>query len=113
MSQITKLEKALRKRKKILAALFVAILVLFIGPQLASNIQLGIYNIVNPGFEGAKCNVYGINFMWGSSWTGADTLRLYQLGESNLLTSTGATEQDWITVKVGGNTGYIRVYAAI
>ena len=26
--------------------------------------------------------------------------------------SAGATEQDWIQVKVGGNTGYIRVYAA-
>ncbi len=25
--------------------------------------------------------------------------------------STGATEQDWIEVKVGGNTGYIRVFA--
>ena len=24
----------------------------------------------------------------------------------------GATEQDWIEVTVGGNTGYIRVYAA-
>ena len=26
--------------------------------------------------------------------------------------SAGATEQDWIEVEVGGNTGYIRVYAA-
>jgi hypothetical protein len=26
--------------------------------------------------------------------------------------STGATEQDWIEVTVGGNTGYIRVYAS-
>jgi len=26
--------------------------------------------------------------------------------------SMGATEQDWIEVKVGGNTGYIRVYAS-
>ena len=26
--------------------------------------------------------------------------------------STGATEQDWVEVEVGGNTGYIRVYAA-
>jgi hypothetical protein len=25
--------------------------------------------------------------------------------------STGATEQDWIEVEVGGNQGYIRVYA--
>ena len=26
--------------------------------------------------------------------------------------STGATEQDWIEVKVGGVTGYIRVYSS-
>ena len=26
--------------------------------------------------------------------------------------STGATEQDWIEVQVGGVTGYLRVYAA-
>lgn len=26
--------------------------------------------------------------------------------------SAGATEQDWIEVSVGGNTGYVRVYAA-
>lgn len=26
--------------------------------------------------------------------------------------SAGATEQDWIEVEVGGNTGYIRVFAA-
>jgi len=95
MSQITKFEKTLRKNKKIVAVLFVATLLLFIGPQLAANIQLGVSNVINPGFEGAKCDVYGINFMWGSSWTGADTLRLYQLGESNLLTAKGATDRDW------------------
>ena len=27
--------------------------------------------------------------------------------------SDGATEQDWIEVTVGGNTGYIRVFAAV
>ena len=27
--------------------------------------------------------------------------------------SAGATEQDWIEVTVDGNTGYIRVYAAV
>ena len=27
--------------------------------------------------------------------------------------SAGATEQDWVEVKVGGNTGYLRVYAAV
>ena len=26
--------------------------------------------------------------------------------------SAGATEQDWVEVEVGGNTGYLRVYAA-
>jgi len=26
--------------------------------------------------------------------------------------STSATEQDWIEVTVGGNTGYVRVYAS-
>ena len=26
--------------------------------------------------------------------------------------STGATEQDWVEVEVGGNTGYLRVYAS-
>jgi hypothetical protein len=26
--------------------------------------------------------------------------------------STGATEQDWIEVEVGGITGYVRVYAS-
>lgn len=25
--------------------------------------------------------------------------------------SAGATEQDWVQVQVGGNTGYVRVYA--
>jgi len=39
------------------------------------------------------------------------------LGTENLTIadagSAGATEQDWIEVKVGGNTGYIRVYATV
>jgi hypothetical protein len=40
----------------------------------------------------------------GGAWT--EALEFFDAGRAS------ATEQDWITVKVGGETGYIRVYAS-
>ena len=41
--------------------------------------------------------------LWG---LGTEDLELIDAG------SAGATQQDWVEITVGGNTGYIRVYAS-
>jgi len=52
---------------------------------------------------------YSIYSAWDAPWYKANPTEALQISDAG---STGATEQDWIEVEVGGNTGYIRVYAS-
>ena len=51
-------------------------------------------------------NVFGNSGYFEFAGVATEDLRIVDAG------STAATEQDWIEVQVGGNTGYIRVFAA-
>lgn len=66
--------KWVQKYAKVL--LIVAILTLFIGTG-SGLIPLETSNYMNPGFEGAKVNTYGVNVLYqGTGWNGTNTLHI-------------------------------------
>ena len=72
-------------------------------------ISWGLYEA--NGRDNALCG----NLRLGSTTAPTDPLSITLATESFDVVDSGsvaATEQDWIEVKVGGNTGYIRVFAA-
>jgi hypothetical protein len=74
-----------------------------------SGIDYGIYQ------NGSAANYLGGNLGIGQVPAGNGPLYLNMATEDVEFVdagSAGATEQDWIEVNVGGNQGYIRVYAA-
>ena len=77
----------------------------------------GVYSVIraaNGDGNGIwRGGVFGVNTA-GYVGTDAASLELIHPTEDTLIIDSGsaaATEQDWIEVKVGGVTGYIRVYA--
>ena len=74
-------------------------------------------NIVNNVTEN-NVNADNIDVTDNFTWTGTHTFptgTTFDLATEDVVIvdagSTSATEQDWIEVTVGGNTGYLRVYA--
>jgi len=60
-------------------------------------------------------NTHGANIGFGTGTPGS--LTEWNMATENIefvdVGSDGATQQDWIQVEIGGNTGYIHVYAAV
>jgi hypothetical protein len=86
-------EKNLLQHKKLLAVILVGILVFFIGTTSGLIPLNPIINVVNPGFEGAKANCYGVEITSGTAgmnpaWTGIDTVQYVGSGQS-LIASGG------------------------
>ncbi|MEM2568218.1 MAG: hypothetical protein QXH20_07105 [Candidatus Bathyarchaeia archaeon] len=85
--------KTLEKNKRWIAIILVFLLLYF------GYVKMSELGTLQPGFEGAKCYFYGVDFRWGSEWSGAYKLHRYQDAEPVLLEyRTGTWEK---TIKWG------------
>jgi len=93
------------------------------GDAITQNVGIdsdmyGVYGrvrglVANSGTGKWRAGVFELDL---TNYNGSDaaSIELIHPTETTLFVdsgSTGATEQDWVEVKVGGTTGYIRVYA--
>ncbi len=93
-----KLEGFLKKNWKLL---LIAIMVIYL-VQSTNFLGLGIESIINPGFEGAKIQFYGVNFKdFGSDWTGTHTIHVAGNAEPSLVSHNDITS--WDNIYWGSN----------
>lgn len=80
-----------------MVSLFLVLLLIFSAPILMiyGLTKMDVFNVYNPGFEGVKCNVHGINFAWGNMWDGVNILHRYQDHENILMFAEGSTDRGW------------------
>jgi len=103
--------KTIVKHKKLLALGFVVILLFYLGVS-EGIIPLQTSNIVNPGFEGAKCNAYGVVIQssgvsstnYVPPWTGLDTVHFVGNNE-NPIASAGVPQFIGESYTWGSGTG--------
>ncbi len=77
-----RIETWLRENKRLLAILFLFLLIGYGGTELASVVD----TIINPGFEGGKCYFWGARFNgFPTDWQGQDELHVYSEYENPLL----------------------------
>jgi len=95
----------LRKLTKNRAAM--VLIIILGGAFFVSQAGPFMMGIPNEGFEGAKCNFYGLYFPSGSwgQFQGTDTLHRYQDAESALLTWNGVPSVTWTSLAVPNDAG--------
>jgi len=87
---------------------FIIAIVLMVITISATSLALVVLetNVLSPGFEGAKCYVYGVDFRFNPQWTGTYTLHRYQDAEQTLARGEPYWQRIyWATTGTPGDVG--------